>query len=812
MKKRSFLIVLMCALLCASLSVFVACDNGNSDPKNSTSANQGTGNSDNPSSYTVTFVGLKTTTQTVPAGGTVSEPSGQLKKSGYEFLGWYLGDTLYDWNTPVTKNITLEAKFEKATFSVAHGVAFKDGTNIVTASSDALILVEDNAFGEGSFTVDVTPVTANDCGVIFGVTEAAPENFWEDTHYYCALINKDGIFLMAEVDNTAASPWNELTSSEAFRLTYDPSKKYTFKVGYVEDGENGYATVSVNGEVVAKVPTGKLTGTKFGMRAQGSGTIFGAATFDADDKPAYNAPKKVGDFTVYNGKFTSVGAGVSSLGDERNVALYTDGNLESGEITVNLSKLTNAEDDGIIFCVDRANRTNFWEEKGVSYYFFFMNVDNRPYLGKVTGSASNPWQELSVAEPLTLAQSYELKVEFTAGLIRCYVNDELVITASDSAPLLGTEFGLRAGGLMATYENFAFVEKQVEITAPEGYSIKEGVFRAVGSNVQALSVKSLAVKDDQEFVSGTYTATVTANGDSGLVFGLADGDLEAYFETEGVSYYFFYINKGGHPVLAYVDDGAYANLKVSTLAAMYSSGKEYKLTVVIKDGTAYCYVDNTLHAKYQVTLPGKKVGLRGYTGASFGNIAITETADILTTDTLIFGHSYTQLWYTYKTDFSELTDIMNIGIGGTQSPDWTTLADEVATYNFTKAIYMIGINDFNPYNTTVSAQSVFNEIKTTLERIHTLLPEAEIALINVNRVPLAEKHNFYEMIDKCNVLMADFAAENDYVKLVDFASAVIDGNGNFKDYFSPDQLHLNAAGYAKLTELVKKALKIGVNE
>lgn len=35
-------------------------------------------------------------------------------KSGYEFQGWYLGDTLFDVSKPITKNITLIAKWNKA--------------------------------------------------------------------------------------------------------------------------------------------------------------------------------------------------------------------------------------------------------------------------------------------------------------------------------------------------------------------------------------------------------------------------------------------------------------------------------------------------------------------------------------------------------------------------------------------------------------------------------------------------------------------------------------------------------------------------
>lgn len=40
----------------------------------------------------------------------VEEPT--IKREGYKFLGWYLNDELFDFNTPVTEDITLVAKWE----------------------------------------------------------------------------------------------------------------------------------------------------------------------------------------------------------------------------------------------------------------------------------------------------------------------------------------------------------------------------------------------------------------------------------------------------------------------------------------------------------------------------------------------------------------------------------------------------------------------------------------------------------------------------------------------------------------------------
>ncbi len=44
---------------------------------------------------------------------TVLRPTSDPEKSGHTFIDWYLGDALYDFNTPVTAPLTLTAKWEK---------------------------------------------------------------------------------------------------------------------------------------------------------------------------------------------------------------------------------------------------------------------------------------------------------------------------------------------------------------------------------------------------------------------------------------------------------------------------------------------------------------------------------------------------------------------------------------------------------------------------------------------------------------------------------------------------------------------------
>lgn len=65
--------------------------------------------------YKVTFtlkIGAGIETQEVKKNELVKEPV-VPEFAGYKFIGWYLDGKLYDFNTPVTKNINLEARWEK---------------------------------------------------------------------------------------------------------------------------------------------------------------------------------------------------------------------------------------------------------------------------------------------------------------------------------------------------------------------------------------------------------------------------------------------------------------------------------------------------------------------------------------------------------------------------------------------------------------------------------------------------------------------------------------------------------------------------
>jgi len=116
-------VILVLVLGIFSITLF-ACSDEKDDDKQNEVVNE----------YTVTFVADgKATDVKVPEGEKASKPADPVKE-GYKFLGWYVGDTLYDFEDAVNADVELVAKFVKA------GITFKEEE--ITAHVDDVFKLE----------------------------------------------------------------------------------------------------------------------------------------------------------------------------------------------------------------------------------------------------------------------------------------------------------------------------------------------------------------------------------------------------------------------------------------------------------------------------------------------------------------------------------------------------------------------------------------------------------------------------------------------------------------------------------------------
>ena len=82
--------------------------------------------------HTVTFnYGSELKTQSIEDGEVAKRPEVDPKKDKYTFLGWYVGETLYDFNLPVKKDIILQAKYQRNRVIVKYDLAGGTGVKQV---------------------------------------------------------------------------------------------------------------------------------------------------------------------------------------------------------------------------------------------------------------------------------------------------------------------------------------------------------------------------------------------------------------------------------------------------------------------------------------------------------------------------------------------------------------------------------------------------------------------------------------------------------------------------------------------------------
>lgn len=122
--------------------------------------------SDSHANPIVTFVdGDTVTTEIVEYNTAVSKPADPVK-DGYDFLGWYLGNSEYNFSNPVTEDITLEAKWKvTARLLRQNTVSLKDNLTLNffvilddEDVDDAYVKLHYNHYGEDkTVTVNVDP-------------------------------------------------------------------------------------------------------------------------------------------------------------------------------------------------------------------------------------------------------------------------------------------------------------------------------------------------------------------------------------------------------------------------------------------------------------------------------------------------------------------------------------------------------------------------------------------------------------------------------------------------------------------------------
>ena len=211
---------------------------------------------DEPTTYTVTFVFNDGTTaddtKTVNNGETVSEPTAP-SRTGYTFDGWFTDDseTAFKFNTPITADITLTAKWTK--------VQGDDNTTTYTVTFN---------YDDGTTADDTQTVNSDET-----VSEPAPPTrtgYSFDGWFANGSDTSFDFSTPITADIVLTAKWTKNNVSATFTVTFN----------YNDEGATQNTTLNLNnGDMITKPQEPTRTGYTFdGWFADGSDTSFDFST------------------------------------------------------------------------------------------------------------------------------------------------------------------------------------------------------------------------------------------------------------------------------------------------------------------------------------------------------------------------------------------------------------------------------------------------------------------------------------------------------------------------------------------------------
>lgn len=161
---------------------------------------------------------------------------------------------------------------------------------------------------------------------------------------------------------------------------------------------------------------------------------------------------------------------------------------------------------------------------------------------------------------------------------------------------------------------------------------------------------------------------------------------------------------------------------------------------------------------------------------------------------LFLGSSSFRKWTSLQKDFPGYK-VINRGFGGSTFPDAIRYLDQIV-YPYQPAQIFIyeGDNDVASAD-KITADSVLNRFKELFFLLRQHLPETYIDFVSIK--PSPSRQNLMPQMEKANELIKDYLAGKKNAAFIDVYHSMLDKNGlPDKSIFGPDELHMNAKGYA----------------
>lgn len=157
--------------------------------------------------------------------------------------------------------------------------------------------------------------------------------------------------------------------------------------------------------------------------------------------------------------------------------------------------------------------------------------------------------------------------------------------------------------------------------------------------------------------------------------------------------------------------------------------------------------------------------------------------------------------------------VVNSGVAGVTSDNVLyNLETRVYIYNPSKVVLLIGIND---YLTNTSKEQIASNIQEIVRNIKKNRPHSEVYVLSIFPVRLDIYEKLYPNyasvmsnieISKTNKLIKNVCKEES-VTFIDLHKKLVDKNGDLKDEYTVDGLHISDIGYKVITDELFKYLR-----
>lgn len=158
---------------------------------------------------------------------------------------------------------------------------------------------------------------------------------------------------------------------------------------------------------------------------------------------------------------------------------------------------------------------------------------------------------------------------------------------------------------------------------------------------------------------------------------------------------------------------------------------------------------------------------------------------------LFVGSSSIRLWTTLQQDFPRIR-VINRGVGGSQIPEITALADRIVVpYRPRLIVFYCGTNDLANSRTV---RQVVRDFREFVDRVHGSLPGTRVAFVSIASNPA--RRALTPQFTAVNRLVERLALEDRRVDFIDVNAVMLGRSGEPRpELFVDDQLHMNEKGY-----------------